>query len=412
MRTAWLTRPRLVIGAVAATAVAAGAAMYTGPYRPGRDLHTWILVLQGLVLFFYGIPALVADFTEEHQRNTWDLLRLTPLEADEIVLGKLLASTSYAVFLAAVLAPWALVSETLSGAPGFAALGLSWAWMAMSFVGTALTSVAAAAVAARLQGGRLGVAGLALGGLGFFAASLGWTTVQEGSTVALLGAELPAAAWLLVTGALWVFWGAVGAVRQLGRLLSERRLPWALPVFLLTLWVYLNAVIPHNARWQFLDVGSVSVTFPALAALLAALVGREDFRKRSLPDWVPAWATVAGLCVLTAFLRPSTARIAFMVPLFLGRDLLLLARLRMSRLRSPETAAFALLGLLYLAPLCYLLATTSVAGMFWFLPVEVEDVRALANIGPAALHAAVAGALFWSGLGGLRARLGLEGKRA
>jgi hypothetical protein len=231
--------------------------------------------------------------------------------------------------------------------------------------------------------------------------------------VALFDINLPAAVWLLGTGVLWVFWGAVGAVRQLGRLLSERLLPWALPFFLGTLWVYLNAVIPRNGRWQFLDVGTVSITFPALAALLAALVGREDFRRRNLPDSVPAWLTVAGLCALTAVLRPETARIAFMVPLFLGRDLLLLARLRMSRLRSPETAAFALLGLLYVAPLCYLLATTEVSGMFWFLPVEVEQARALANIAPAALHAAVAGVLFWSGLKSLRGRLGLEGtKRA
>ncbi len=401
IRAVWLTDTRLVIGAVAATAAGAAAAASAGHYNPGRDMHGWVLVMQSAALFLYGIPALLSDFSEEHQKNTWDLLRLTPLEASEIVLSKTLASTSFAVFLAAVLAPWAFFAQGLHGAPGILALGLSWVWMAVSFAGTALTAVAAAAVAARLQGGRFGVAGLALGGLGCLVSCLGWASIQEGgSTVSIFGHALPSAWWLLATGCLWVFWGAVGAVRQVGRLLSERPAPLALPAFLATLWVYLNAVLPGRNRIEFIAAGTMCITFPALAALLAAMTegGVPERSRPRVQPWAASWATVAVLSGLTALLQPADRRVAVMVPLFLARDLFLLARLRLSRVRNPEAVAFALLGALYLVPIGFVLFTQDVSRMYWFLPMEAPDTGLTTNVAPALLNVAAAAALFWSGL--------------
>ncbi|MBI2362467.1 MAG: hypothetical protein HYV15_03680, partial [Elusimicrobia bacterium] len=165
-RKEWLTRPRLLLGAMGSVGLAWLLSANASSHNPGSEITWEILIIQHLILFFYGISSLINDFIDEHRRNSWDLLALTPLSASEVVFGKLAASTSYAVYLALVLAPWALWAQMLPGAKGFAHLFLQWAWLGTTFLASAFLSLAAAAATARLQGGKLGIGGAALGALG------------------------------------------------------------------------------------------------------------------------------------------------------------------------------------------------------------------------------------------------------
>ncbi|MBI5596413.1 MAG: hypothetical protein HY928_10030 [Elusimicrobia bacterium] len=392
-RKEWLTNPRLLIGTIGASAVLAVFAGNLGKYNAGSQLTGSVIYCQFVVLFFYGIPCLVADFVEEHQKKTWDLLALTPLSASEIVLGKLVAATSYAVFLAAVMAPWALYAQSLPGAGGVLNLTLNWAWMGVAFVGTAFLSLAAAAATARLQEGRIGIGGLALGGLGFLGALFGQTVVGTSRNPQVLGPAL-----LLCSGLWWTAWAAVAALRQVGRLLSERPASWVFPGFLAALWTYALLFAPLFAVTK-LSIGLyVCATVPAVAALMGALLDRDTPSDAGrVPSWAWSLLTVAGLCAATGLMVPDARRIALMAPLFLTRDLLLLARIRRSRVKNAETVAIGLIGLLYLAPAAYFAAARDGVGLHWVVPMVDPAMGWASNCLPALAHALGAALLFRSG---------------
>ena len=407
-RQVWLTPPRLVVGGLLASAVGAFAALMCVGFDTGKLLTVWVLLLQNAILFFYGVPAAVNDFVEEHRNNTWDMLRLTPLTAAEIVLGRLAASTSYAVFLAAALAPWALFAQTMPGAPGFTALAGLWAALALGFVAASATGIAAAGLAVRIQGGQVGSAGLAMGGLGFLASGYTQVLVVSKETVHLIVGPVPAALYFSAALGLWALWSSTAAVRLVGRLLSERQFPWALPAFLATLWGILAIWSPAGRGGE--AWGALCITVPAVVALLSAFAegeGEEDWRanyrlaerRRSrealVPGWAPAWLTVALLAGLTFAARPEADRIATMVVFFLARDLFLLGSLRASLKRNVEVAAMLVLGSLYILPVMYMGVTENIASLYWMVPMEAANAGFLANILPGALQALAAGGLFW-----------------
>lgn len=414
-RQVWLTRPRLLAGGVLAAAVGSAAALFNVGDDAGRYLTSWVLVLQGAVLFFYGVPAAVNDFVEEHRNNTWDMLRLTPLTAAEIVVGRLLASTSYAVYLALCLAPWALFAQTLQDAPAPGLLAAQWAALALAFVGAAGTGVAAAALAARIQAGRVGNTGLAMGGLGALAA--GWTLGMLASkeTVPLVFGAVHAGTWMSALLVLWAGWSVAAASRLVDRLLSERPRPLFFPAFLVTVWAFLLLWAPAGGHTRFAEMASAAacVTVPAVVALLSAFAegeGEEQWRanlrlaKRrrdwsaALPGWAPAWLTVAALAAVTAALRPDTTRIAVMTVCFLARDFFLLAALRTAFRKGVEVAAMALMGGLYLLPLFYGLAAGDVGSLFMFLPTVSETAGFAENVLPGVLQAGLAGLLLFEGV--------------
>lgn len=405
-RQVWLTNPRLVVGGTLATAVAALLALASIGSDSGRTLTLWILLLQNIVLFFYGVPAAVNDFVEEHRNNTWDMLRLTPLTAAEIVFGRLAASTSYAVFLAAVLAPWALFAQNLQGAPGLLTLAAQWGAMTLGFAATAATGIAAAALAARIQAGRVGNAGLAMGGLGFLASGYTQFMAISNETVPLLFGPVPGFAYFSLALAAGAFWGATAAVRLVGRLLSERQAPWGLPAFMATVWALLALWVPGGRGAEIWD--SLCITVPAVIAVLAAFAegeGSEDWRanlrlaerRRSwlplLPTWAPQLATVALLAALTLVVRPEAARMAGMSVFFLARDLSILGALRLAVRRNVEALAMALLGGGYILPMIYFAATDGRSSIHWVIPMEAPALGVAANAAPGALQALAAAAL-------------------
>lgn len=412
-RRTWLTPARLIIGGILGTALGAGAALLSVGPDAGRSLTVWVLLLQSVVLFFYGVPAAVNDFVEEHRNNTWDMLRLTPLTAAELVLGRILASTSYAVYLAAVVAPWAVFAQGLDSAPGYLTLFALWAALLLGFVAASTTGVAAAALAARLQGGKVGNTGLAMGGLTFLVSgsvqTLAFSTRDE--TVTLIVGSVPMYLWATLGLGLWAAWAWAASVRMVGRLLSERQTEWALPAFLVTLWAYLGLWLPKTgASGPDFALGTVCLTAPAVVALMASLAEGEDAedwktklraaaKRRSLgplvPGWGAAWLTVAALAGLTAAARPETTRIAILVSVFLARDLMLLSTLRAFMKRNFETAAVAVLGSVYILPVIYLTAVRDLGALYYLVPMESDKVGALANIMPGAAQALAAAILFW-----------------
>lgn len=412
-RRTWLTPSRLIIGGILGTALAAGAALLSIGPDAGRSLTVWVLLLQSVVLFFYGVPAAVNDFVEEHRNNTWDMLRLTPLTAAELVLGRILASTSYAVYLAAVVAPWAVFAQGLDSAPGYLTLFALWVALLLGFVAASTTGVAAAALATRLQGGKVGNTGLAMGGLTFLVSGLVQTLAfsPREETVTLIVGTVPAYLWATLGLALWAAWASAASVRMVGRLLSERQTDWALPAFLVTLWAYFGIWLPQTgASGPDFALGTVCLTAPAVVALMASFAEGEDAedwktklraaeKRRSLaplvPGWGAAWLTVTVLAALTAAARPETARIAVLVSVFLARDLMLLSTLRALLKRNVETAAVAVLGTVYILPVIYLTAVRDLGALYYLVPMESDKVGALANIMPGAAQALAAAILFW-----------------
>ncbi|TPW18270.1 MAG: hypothetical protein FD126_3486, partial [Elusimicrobia bacterium] len=332
-RASWLTPQRLVVGGVMATAVGAFAALMSVGGKAGGLLSVWVLLLQSVVLFFYGVPAAVNDFVEEHRNNTWDMLRLTPLTGFEMVVGRLVASTSYAAFLAAALAPWALFAQSLgTTSPGYLGLGALWAALATGFAASATLGMAAAALAARVQGGVVGNTGMAIGGLGFLVTGYTMTMFSSAETVNIFFGTVSAFTALSALLAFSAVWGAVGAVRTMGRLLSERQTPWAIPAFMTSLWGLLALWVPAGRGSEALD--ALCITAPALVAVLASFAEGEDredwkanhrlaVRRRDwgalLPRWSSAWLTVLLLAGLTYAFRPEASRIAAMVVCFLAR---------------------------------------------------------------------------------------------
>lgn len=415
-RRAWLTPQRLVAGGVMTTAVGAVAALTSVGAQAGELLTGWVLLLQTLILFFYGVPAAVNDFVEEHRNNTWDMLRLTPLTAAEIVAGRLAASTSYAVYLAATLAPWALFAQTLQSSPGYLGLAVQWTALSLGFAATASLGIAAAAFSSRVEGGRMGNSGMAIGGLGCLITGYALGMFHSRSTVNLLVGTVPVYAALGGVLALAAFWGSVAAVRTVGRLLSERQTPWAVPAFMASLWGALALWVPPGRGAEVFD--TLCITAPALVALLASVAegeDREDWKAKFrsalrrgdaaalAPAWATAWGTLVLLAGLTFALKPDASRVAAMVVCFLARDLFLIGTLRTFFKRNVETASMALLGGLYILPVMYGFATDSASSLYWAVPMEAAKTGFLANVLPAFLHAAAAGTIFLTRVNGFKA---------
>lgn len=348
------------------------------------------------------------------------MLRLTPLTAFEMVVGRLLASTAYAVYLAVVLAPWAFFAQGLDMAPGTATLLAQWASMVLGFVAASATGVAAAALAARIQGGKVGNAGLAMGGLGFCIA--GYSQViavgARPETIRLLIGDVPAVYWAICGLGLWAAWGVTAAVRTVGRLLSERQSSTTLPLFLASLWAYLGMWLPGTgSSGPELAMSAFCVTAPAVVALLASFAEGEDAeewkaklraaeKRGSLSPLVPGWATplltVTLLAALTAAARPEAARICVLVSAFLARDLMLMAGLRAGLKKNVEVVGAVVLGCLYILPIVYLTAVGNSGALYWLVPMESTKVGSLANVLPGAAQALAALALFWGRVRTLR----------
>jgi hypothetical protein len=258
-----------------------------------------------------------------------------------------------------------------------------------------------------------------MGGLGFIAA--GYTQVLATSleSVTLAVGTVPGFLYFLLALGLWAAWGSVGAVRTVGRLLSERQKPWALPAFLATVWGYLALWEPAGRSPEAWS--TLCITLPAVLSLLSSFAegeGPEEWRtnfrlagrERSLAPLLPGWAaplsTVALLAGLTFAHRPEAGRIAAMAVFFLARDLCLLAALRVALRRNVEVAAAVLLGGLYILPVLYMGADGRIDSLFWLVPMEAARLSGLANVVPGALQAAVAASVLW--LSVRKARRGTE----
>jgi hypothetical protein len=278
--------------------------------------------------------------------------------------------------------------------------------MALGFVAAASTGIAAAGLAARIQAGKVGNAGLAMGGLGFLAAGYTQVLAVSPESVRLVTGPVSGFLWCSLALGLWALWGMLGAVRMVGRLLSESQRPWALPAFQATLWGYLALWAPPSSSPEAL--GCLCITAPAVVGLLASFAegeGPEDWRaslrnserRRTwvalVPGWGPTWLTVALLALLTAAFRPEAARIAALASIFLARDLFLLGTLRAAVRRNVEVAAMVLLGSLYILPVMWMVATERAGSLYWLVPMEAAKVGFLANVLPGALQALAAAAL-------------------
>jgi ABC-type transport system involved in multi-copper enzyme maturation permease subunit len=86
-------------------------------HMEGRDLFAAISYVQ-LTLLVFLAPSLTANaITQEREQQTWNMLLLTRLTADEIVMGKLLARLAPAAILLAVFVPLGLFAVFMGGVP-------------------------------------------------------------------------------------------------------------------------------------------------------------------------------------------------------------------------------------------------------------------------------------------------------
>lgn len=416
-------RVKLISGLCAALALCLATgwsvAHTTGSWR---DYLSAVTYMQFNMLAFYGALCTAKAVTQERAGRTWDFQRLTPLSSFELAAGKFLGAPLYAWFLFACLVPAGLLTALL-------APEVYWEFFSRYAVGAAcaLLFIAAGLLASayddtggsgmgHLSGPLIGLLGVTvlnasfryLGGwAGPYAAPLdfyGWRMGQVSSALFL-------AAGFLAFGA----WAFLGAACRIGRDLLERRRLWRLPAFLFFLaWFALGTVYSAAARS---DSSALSaLLLPGLAVYMAAFLsreGREYWRRWLAPagrprrlDDAPAWlkgaasvlVVAACLRLVLAFVSPGglqDARLYFLLPLFLLRDLFFLQWCRFSASRRPEMMALAYLALAYALPLIILGPTGMKNILPAFVPYALPGLGAMANLAGPALQVLAMGYILY-----------------
>lgn len=387
-------------------------------YSVARTTASWgdylsaVTFMQFNMLVFYGTLCTARAVTQERAERTWDFQRLTPLSSFELTAGKFLGAPVFPWFLFACLLPAALLSLLFSaGVYGDLlsryALGLSLAFLSMA-VGLLASSYddTGGSGLGHLSGPLIGLAGAGtLNSVFRYADSL-YSPFQQ--PLSFYGARLgPVSSVLFLTATFLAFaaWAFLGARYRIGRDLLEKRRAWRLPAFLVFLAWY-----AAGCEYGYSRTGVPPLT-PLLLPLLAVYISsflsseRREYWRRWLTaedpgrrlDDSPVWlkggailpAIAAALWLAYGPGAPGEgkvyARLYFILPLFLLRDLLFLQWCRFSASRRPEMMALAYLALAYALPLIILGPTRMTDLLPAFVPYANGDLGTAANLaGPLA----------------------------
>jgi hypothetical protein len=403
------------------------------------------LIGGGVIIGLLGTRRAADSLAEEVSGGTWDSQRMSGLGAWQMTWGKLIGSTAFNWYCAAIAV--LIVLWTSNRIEALGGIGRPAFEVIFDFAGGGLMAQAAAFAialilmrkAARYRRLTITLAQSCGFLLYFFFVRGGFSTqsparfhsdaVWLGGSVTWYGAEYPTQLFRIAVLGFACAWAVVGAYRLMRNELQYRSQPWIWTLFLV-FCVVLVAGFPPSPHLGFAFVALVVLTYGAFFAdnrdpvryrwALQAVRDRnwpEAFS--SIPWWLISYvfAAVVGIIVALSlpanidvgFIRedaPPAFKMAMMIPqhlstslvlvlLFLLRDLLVMLWFSCSPWRAKADVA----GIIYLA-LAYwpLAAILWVAGGQHLLPVVVPI--ATGNIGtdfvPIAIELAFASFLFYA----------------
>jgi hypothetical protein len=322
-------------------------------------------------------------------------------------VGKLLGAPIFAVYLAATLMPWALLSIFLGHGisetqffRGYEALAVG-TFMSWS-IGLVVSAYSAESVSGNYSSSTGVLAGLVASQA--FIPILG--LMSEGQeTLPYFGVQTSASIlWAFTTASLGA-WALAGAKWRIGKDLLDGPRWWRLPAFLTFITCYgLGWWSPRSGFQRHL-----MLLAPALFIYMAAILNSEtlDHWKRWLgkgeaggwhrvPVWVNGLETFgvlsAAVMLLSAVGRVPAERTWFLYPvlqgLFMARDLAFLQWCRLRGLRRPEVVALACIALAYVVPAILIGKWEIWSLRFLYVPVPNAEYGAFANVLPGLLQAA------------------------
>jgi len=116
----------------------------------GRGIFTAVIFIETLVVVALAPAYTAGAISQEHERQTFDLLSVTPITSLSIVAGKLLSSLSYLVLLIGLSIPIASVAFFFGGIGAEIVLA-AYALLVVTAIGYGALGVACSAVAKRTQ---------------------------------------------------------------------------------------------------------------------------------------------------------------------------------------------------------------------------------------------------------------------
>lgn len=132
----------------------------------GRAIFAAVVVIETLVVVALAPPYTAGSISQEREKQTFDLLAVTPVSSLGIVLGKLVSGLAYLALLVGVSIPLASVAFIFGGVE-FTTLLLAYLLIASSALGVGSIGVASSALMRRTQPATVGafiLAGLVIVG--------------------------------------------------------------------------------------------------------------------------------------------------------------------------------------------------------------------------------------------------------
>jgi hypothetical protein len=389
---AHVSRFRLLIGFVIVSAVSFAISqtsmnsfsMGTDPSRAAGSFLQITGIVQLFVLAFMTMLNSVRTISDERTQKTWDFQRLTPLGPWRLTLGKILASLIYPTFLFLCFFPGQLM--VLTSYPEhlpqffFFIVQAFCAGLAASGIG-----LLASAHSEKTQRGSFFLAFMAIN-MVVPALVLRNETNHQNIPIQLLGFEISKVQWMTLTTFLAGFWGVLGARWRIGKDLLESPKFWRGPAFIIFVYFYWANTSFQNFQGEFSRTFAsrllpVGYAIPILVYFMALFqpVSRERIRQLlnpSLPlgqrlNLVPPYLYGALSIILSVSVLhlvwgggiettgQQFAQYAFLVPLFMLRDVLIFQWLTWLRVRNAYWLAFVITALSYVVPAILLQAFTS-----------------------------------------------------
>lgn len=409
------TPARLGIGVV--TAFVVGASVFSLTLQLGADKFDcyWVCLHAAMILLLgYGTIRVAGSVGEERRQGTWDLMRLTPLSALEISLGKFLGAPLYAMILAAALVPWLALSAHGSPEAGSVhGLPVLVEFACMTFGAWSLALMVSALADERLgnnEGTRFVLMILIIPLVSMTLSRVTRNVYVRGEPPMVQLQTFAYYGWTVSSWAFdslsWLAFGAWAFEAARWRIAVDKLEPlasWRISAFILFLVAY------------FLGLPSIGIqtviVFPYIAFLLSSLaepwtagqwrlwLSKSDVdRLTQAPVWMRGAATFALAAAAFSFIPYNPAdpsgvaarRFPLLLCFFALRDIFFLQWCRLKVRKSPEIVAVVYIALAYGLPA--MITGVSRAGEFNFLfsAMTKNDLGFFLNVLPGLAQAALA----------------------
>lgn len=276
----------------------------------------WIFIL---LVHFWGTRQAAEAVTDEVRDRTWDAQRLSSLAPWQMSVGKLFGATAFAWYGAL----WCLVAMAIAHVRVPTEVHAAWTGLALVASGIALHGVAlAGSLQAARKDSRLGtrLGTLLLIPVAILVASGVVRPASAGVSVEWYAMSFERQHFFALSAVAFAAWSVLAVVREMGRELKVRALPWAYPAFALFLGAYVTGFADALGRsfalfasiafvvalalvyfGMFADV-TTAVSLRRLALRMEARDGRRALEE--LPLWGTALVLAAVLAVVTTLHPP------------------------------------------------------------------------------------------------------------